>query len=55
VVQAQVYSPRAVLRRKGTNGIGNETAGVVKYFSGRLLWLLWCVQAVDYPLPTGGG
>lgn len=49
------YSPRAVLRRKGTNGIGNETAGVVKYFSGRLLWLLWCGQAVNYPLATGGG
>lgn len=56
VVQLGVcYSPRAVLRRKGTNGIGNETAGVVKYFSGRLLWLLWCGQAVNYPLTTGGG
>lgn len=55
VVQLCGGRPRAVLRRKGTNGIGNETAGVVKYFSGRLLWLLWCGQAVNYPPATGGG
>ena len=37
----------AVWRRKGTNGIGNETAGVVRYFS---KGLLWCGQPVNYPL-----